>query len=180
MAFYGRIAYRDPAVERLAQLSDVQDNFNAEAGFVQRTGIRTTKAYFSPTPRPRKGNIKLMEPMYVLTYTTDQNNRLVGRHHHLMHGTTLRDDSFINVIYQRNLDVLDAPFRIRPNVTIPVGAYNMNEWMFTYNTSPGRRLYSRVTSRRPISTAARASSSRPPAGIRAIEPAVRRDPGQPQ
>ena len=87
---------------------DVQDNFNAEAGFVQRTGIRTTKAYFSPTPRPKKGNIKLMEPMYVLTYTTDQDNRLVGRLHHLMHGTTLRDDSFINVIYQRNLDVLDA------------------------------------------------------------------------
>ena len=60
---------------------DVQDNFNAEAGFVQRRGIRTTKAYFSPTPRPKRGNIKLMEPMYVLTYTTDQHNRLVGRMH---------------------------------------------------------------------------------------------------
>ena len=36
---------------------DVQDNFNAEAGFVQRRGIRTTKAYFSPTPRPKRGAI---------------------------------------------------------------------------------------------------------------------------
>ena len=42
-----------------------------------------------------------MEPMYVLTYITDQHNRLVGRMHHLMVGTTLRDDSFINVIYQK-------------------------------------------------------------------------------
>jgi hypothetical protein len=145
MSFYGRIAYRDPQWNLWLNYLSVQDNFNAEAGFVQRTGIRTTKAYFSPTPRPRRGNIKLMEPMYVLTYITDQTNRLVGRLHHLMHGTTLRDDSFINVIYQRNLDVLDVPFRIRPTVIIPVGAYNMNEWMFTYNTSPGRRVYSRVT-----------------------------------
>jgi hypothetical protein len=145
MAFYGRVAYRDPQWNVWLNYLSVEDNFNAEAGFVQRTGIRTTKAYFSPTPRPRTGNIKLMEPMYVLTYTTDQTNRLIGRLHHLMHGTTLRDDSFINVIYQRNLDVLDAPFRIRPTVVIPVGAYNMNEWSFTYNTSPGRRLYSRVT-----------------------------------
>ena len=62
-----------------------------------------------------------------------------------MLGTTLRDDSFINVILHQHLDVLDDPFRIRPTVTIPLGEYRMNEWIFTYNTSPGRRLYSRLT-----------------------------------
>ncbi|MDH4067143.1 MAG: carbohydrate binding family 9 domain-containing protein, partial [Acidobacteriota bacterium] len=121
MAFYGRIAYRDPKWNLWLNYLDVQDNFNAEAGFVQRTGIRTTKAYFSPTPRPKTGRIKMLEPMYVLTYITDQTNRMVGRQNHVMLGTTLRDDSFINVIYQQVLDVLDAPFRIRPDVTIPVG-----------------------------------------------------------
>ena len=145
LAFYSRVAYRDPRLNLWLNYLDVQENFNAEAGFVQRTGIRTTKAYISPTPRPKRGNIKLMEPMYVLTYSTDQSNRLIGRMHHLMLGTTLRDDSFINVIYQKNLDVLDTPFFIRPDVRIPPGAYNMDEWMFTYNTSPGRRLYQRVT-----------------------------------
>jgi hypothetical protein len=114
MSFYGRIAYRDPKWNLWLNYLDVQDNFNAEAGFVQRTGVRTTKAYFGPTPRPRWGNIKMMEPMYVLTYITDQTNRMVGRQHHYMLGTTLRDDSFINVIFQQTLDVLDVPFRIRP------------------------------------------------------------------
>ena len=145
MAFYGRIAYRDPSWNLWLNYLDVQDNFNAEAGFVQRRGIRTTKAYFSPTPRPQRGMIKLMEPMYVLTYTTDQTNRMVGRLHHYMLGTTLRDDSFINVIFQQNLDVLDQPFRVRPDVTIPVGTYRMNEWTLSYNTSPGRRLYQRFS-----------------------------------
>lgn len=145
MAMFGRIAYRDQKLNMYLNYLDVDQNFNAEAGFVQRTGIRTTKVHFGPTPRPKTGNVKLFEPMYVLTYTTDQGNRLIGRQHHLMLGTTLRDDTFINVIYQKTLDVLDVPFRIRPNVTIPVGAYSMNELMFTLNTSPGRRLYERVT-----------------------------------
>ncbi|MEO7134505.1 MAG: DUF5916 domain-containing protein [Vicinamibacterales bacterium] len=145
MAFFGRVAYRDTKWNLYLNYLDVQENFNAEAGFVQRTGIRTTKPHFGPTPRPKQGNVKLFEPMYVLTYTTDQTNRLVGRQHHLMLGTTLRDDTFINVIYQETLDVLDVPFRIRPNVTIPVGSYEMKEWIFTVNTSPGRRLYQRVT-----------------------------------
>jgi hypothetical protein len=119
MAFFGRVAYRDPKWNMYLNYLDVQENFNAEAGFVQRTGIRTTKGHFSPTPRPTKGSVKLFEPMYVLTLTTDQTNRLIGRTHHLMLGTTLRDDTFINVFYQRTLDVLDVPFRIRPDVTIP-------------------------------------------------------------
>jgi hypothetical protein len=144
MAFYGRIAYRDPSWNLWLNYLDVQDNFNAEAGFVQRRGIRTTKAYFSPTPRPKSGRIRLLEPMYVLTYTTDQANRMVGRLHHYMVGTWLRDDSFINVVFQQNLDVLDVPFRIRPGVVVPTGTYRMNEWTLTYNTSPGRRVYSRL------------------------------------
>ena len=54
MAFFGRIAYRDPAWNVWLNYLDVQDNFNDEVGFVQRRGVKTTKAYFSPTPRPGK------------------------------------------------------------------------------------------------------------------------------
>lgn len=145
MAFYGRVAYRDPLWNLWLNYLDVQDHFNPEAGFVQRRGIRTTKAFFSPTPRPKRGSIRMLEPMYILTYTTDQSNRMVGRLHHYMLGTWLRDDSFINVIFQQNLDVLDAPFQIRPGVVIPSGTYRMDEWILMYNSSPGRRLYHRLT-----------------------------------
>ena len=112
MAFFGRVAYRDPAWNVWLNYLDVQDNFNAEVGLVQRRGVKTTKAYFSPTPRPGKAGIRMLEPMAVLTYITDQQNRMVGRTQHFMNGFYMQDGSFINVIYQRNLDVLDAPFRI--------------------------------------------------------------------
>ena len=145
MSYYGRIAYRDPYWNVWLNYLDVQDNFNAEVGFVQRRGIRTTKFYFSPTPRPGRANIRIMEPMYVVTYMTDQQNRMVNRVHHFMLGTTLQDGSFINVIYQKNLDVLDQPFAIQPQVKIPVGTYRFDDMNFTYNTSPSHRVYSRLS-----------------------------------
>ena len=41
------------------------------------------------------------------------------------------------MIYQKTLDVLDVPFRIRPDVTIPVGTYQMNEWYLHLQHQPG-------------------------------------------
>jgi hypothetical protein len=145
LAYYGRVAYRDPAWNLWLNYLDVQENFNAEVGFVQRRGVRTTKAYFGPTPRPGKAKIRLMEPMYVFTYMTDQQNRMINRVHHFMLGTTLDDGSFINVIYQKNLDVLDEPFAIQPTVKIPVGTYRFDELSLSYNTSPSKRLYERFS-----------------------------------
>ena len=145
MAFFGRIAYRDPAWNVWVNYLDVQDNFNAEVGFVQRRGVRTTKAYFSPTPRPGTAHVRWMEPMFVLTYITDQHNRMVARTQHFMVGTYLDDGSFINVIYQKQLDVLDVPFQIQPAIQIPVGTYRFDELMLTYNTNPARRIYERFT-----------------------------------
>jgi len=145
MAFFGRVAYRDPAWNVWVNYLDVQDNFNDEVGFVQRRGVKTSKAYFSPTPRPGKASIRMLEPMFVLTYITDQQNRMVTRTQHFMNGFYMDDGSFLNVIYQRNLDVLDVPFRIQPNVVIPIGTYKFDEVTLTYNTNPARRFYERFT-----------------------------------
>jgi Domain of unknown function (DUF5916)/Carbohydrate family 9 binding domain-like len=146
MAVFGRIAYRDPAWNLYLNYLDVQDNFNAEVGFVQRRGVKATKAYFSPTPRPGKAGIRMLEPMIVITYITDQQNRLIGRTQHFMNGFYMQDGSFFNVIYQRDLDVVDKPFRIpQTGVIIPAGTYNGDQAVFTYNTNPARRFYERFT-----------------------------------
>jgi uncharacterized protein DUF5916/cellulose/xylan binding protein with CBM9 domain len=145
-AFFGRIAYRDPAWNLWLNYLDVQDNFNAEVGFVQRRGVKTTKAYISPTPRPGKAGIRMLEPMAVITYITDQQNRMVGRTQHFMNGFYMQDGSFINVIYQRDLDVVDKPFTFpQTNVTVPIGSYKYDEATFTYNTNPAKRIYERFT-----------------------------------
>jgi len=144
-AIFGRIAYRDPGWNVWLNYLDVGDNFNDEVGFVQRRGVKTTKAYLSPTPRPGVAGIRMLEPMVVITYITDQQNRMVGRTQHFMNGFYMQDGSFINVIYQRDLDVLDRPFEITKGVTIPVGSYSFDEATFTYNTNPAKRVYERFT-----------------------------------
>jgi hypothetical protein len=145
LAWFGRIAYRDPHWNLYLNHEDVQENFNAEVGFVQRRGIRATKLYIGPTPRPGKLGLRLLEPMVVLTYVADQDNRLIARVQHYMFGTWLNDGSFINVIWQRMLDVLDEPFQVHRDVQIPIGTYHYDEWTFTYNTSQARRLYGRFS-----------------------------------
>ena len=60
---------------------DVQDNFNAEVGFVQRPGMKTTKAYFSPTPRPGQGGDPACSSRCRCSPTSPiSTNRMVTRH----------------------------------------------------------------------------------------------------
>jgi hypothetical protein len=143
-AAFGRIAYRTPAWNVWLNYLDVQDNFNAEVGFVQRRGVRATKAYFSRTPRPGWGHIRMLEPMAILVYVTDQTNRLITRSAHAEMGMYTDDGSYLFVLFQKNLDVLDVPFRLQPTVTVPVGAYSFKTWTLSYTSSPARRVYGRL------------------------------------
>jgi hypothetical protein len=81
--------------------------------------------------------------MFNIDYITDQQNRLVTRRLHHMVGTRFQNGSYLNVILNRWLDVLDEPFAIQRDVTIPSGMYRFYEWSFTYNSNPARRFYER-------------------------------------
>ena len=41
--------------------------------------------------------------------------------------------------------MLDEPFQVQRGVQVPPGTFNFNEWEFTYNTNPARRVYGRFT-----------------------------------
>ena len=145
MAFYGRVAWLDPDWNLWAEYSDIQDNFNAEVGFVPRVGIRTTQFHIGPTPRPKRFGIRTMLPMFNLTYTTDQDNRLVTRRAHYMVGFMMQNGAFINLVYNRRLEVLDQPFSLSRDVVVPAGVYSFGEGVFTYNSDASRRVYHRFT-----------------------------------
>ncbi len=143
--FWGRVGWLDQNWNLFAQYTDIQDNFNAEVGFIPRRGIRTTNFHIGPTPRPKKFNIRVMLPMLNMTYTTDQNNRLLSRRVHYMVGFRMENGAFINFIYNRRFEQLDVPFRIQEDVTIPAGAYSFGAWNFTLNSDPSKRIYERFT-----------------------------------
>jgi hypothetical protein len=143
-AFHTRAMFLNNRWNSYAEFTDIEDNFNAEAGFVPRTGIRTSTLHVERNPRPG-GLIRVMEPMLNVTYTTDQQNRLITRRIHHMVGTRFQNGAYLNVVLNRWLDVLDEPFAIQRNVTIPAGTYRFYDWNFTFNTNPARRFYERFT-----------------------------------
>ena len=109
-AFHGRVGYQNSRWNSYGEFTDIEDNFNAEVGFVPRTGIRKTVLHVERNPRPG-GLIRVMEPMFNIEYITDQQNRLVTRRLHHMVGTRFQNGTYLNVILNRWLDVLDEPFR---------------------------------------------------------------------
>ena len=140
-----RAAWLDQAWNLFVEYTDIQDNFNAEVGFVPRAGIRTTKVHFERNPRPGKFGIRVLEPMWNITYTTDQHNRLLTRRHHYMLGTRLENGGYLNIWYNDYFEQLDDPFPIQTDVVIPPGAYRFGEWRFMFTSDPSRRFYSSVS-----------------------------------
>lgn len=124
-----------------AEYLDLQDDFNPEVGFVPRTGIRTSKLHLERNPRPGVLGIRVLSPMYNVTYTTDQQSRLVSRRNHYMVGTRFENGAYFNVWYNDYFERLDAPFQVQRDVSIPAGGYRFGEWRFSFDSNPARRVY---------------------------------------
>ena len=144
MAGYVRTTWLSPSWHFYTEYVDLQEHFNPEVGFVPRVGIRTSAFHGEWNPRPGRWNIRMLDPMWNITYTTDRRNRLVTRRIHNMVGAYFEDGSNLFFWYNDHFELLDAPFHIRPDVTIPAGAYRFGEWMFQYRSDPSRRLYGRA------------------------------------
>lgn len=142
-AFHARALYLDTRWQTYAEFSQIDKNFNDEVGFIPRTGIRQSKVHLERNPRPG-GLIRVMEPMFNIIYTTDTNNRLLTRRIHHMVGTRFQSGAYLNVFWNRWFDQIDVPFAVQ-TVTIPKGTYRFNEFVFTFNSNPARRIYQQFT-----------------------------------
>ncbi len=151
MAGYFTVVWLSPSWRIYGEYTDIQDNFNAEVGFVPRVGIRRSKFHGEWDPRPGRWGIRQFDPMWNIEYTTDQNNRLVTRRMHHMIGTYFEDGSSLTVIYNDRFEQLDEPWEIHRdirdpanNVTIPVGPYHFGQWNFRYRSDPSKRVYTQL------------------------------------
>jgi len=134
-----RAAWLDQAWNIYAEYTNLQDDFNPEVGFVPRVGIRTHKFHVERTPRPGRWGIRVLEPMWNVTYTTDQTGRLVSRQYHNMLGVRFINGAYLNLWHNRYFERLDHPFRIS-GVTIPAGDYTFHDWRVSFNSNPSRRV----------------------------------------
>ena len=135
-----QLSWLSPGFRVYSEYTDIQDNFNAQVGFVPRIGIRRSKMHVQWNPRPGMLGIRSMSPMMNLEYTTDQHNRLLTRRVHHMVGFQFQDGSSLTFITNKEFEQLDVPFQITSDVTIPAGTYRFWSPSVRYNSDPSRRL----------------------------------------
>jgi hypothetical protein len=149
---YLNATWRDSSWRVYGEISDLQDNFNPEVGFVPRLGIQTKKAHFEYNPRPDRFGIRVLEPMVNAVFTEDQTGRLLTRQIHNMLGIRFQNGARALFWYNDWFERLDQPFTVvrRPpeeggDVVVEAGRYNFGDWRFSFNSNPARRVYASVS-----------------------------------
>jgi hypothetical protein len=123
----------------------IEDNFNADMGFVRRTGIRRAKTHLGFTPKPAIPGVRRLNPHVSLAYTTDQQNALLLREKHVHFNIDLINGGNLGFQWNENHEFLDEEFLINEEITIPVGLYTDAYWQLDWNTDRSRRFYTRMS-----------------------------------
>src|SRR5688572_12633071 len=119
----------------------VGQNFNPEVGFLRRTDFRKTATNLRFSPRARAGS-RVRKYYYNggFTYFTTGTGRLETRGASGNFRIEFQNGDNFNVDYDRNYELLEAPFRIVPGVTIPVGGYGFGLGATSYQLGTQRKV----------------------------------------
>ena len=151
MAGFFRVAWRDRLIDMEASYVAIEENFNAEVGFVPRGGydrdrgigaaMRKTSAEFNLTPRPegRIPWVREFRPSVEVDYITDWNNALETRDVNARFSVQFNDSSFFSIgrrsTFERLAeedDILDEP--------LTAGDYQFEETAVSFSTDRRRLL----------------------------------------
>ena len=134
--------WRDRVKRFQVVYSDLEDNFNPEVGFTQRTGARILRNRDDLYWRPwKKSIIRELNPHYLITYYMDQKNRTVTKElHYAFIQIFFQNGASLEFHYDPIFDRLDRPFRIRQGITLPAGDYHYASWVLELGSNQSRTL----------------------------------------
>ena len=135
-----RAGWLDRTWRVYAEYTDLDDNFNPEVGYVPRVAMRRSKLHVEHDIRPGKWGIRMMDPMWNVTYITDQHGRLESRQFHHMIGTYFDNGASLVLWYNRYFERIDDPFRAA-GINVDPGDYVFWDTQANFRSDPSRRLY---------------------------------------
>lgn len=127
------------------EYSDIQENFEAQLGFVQRTGVRKSRAIPYLSQRWSRGPIRQTWFFNSFQYISDQNNRLVTRASFNGLFNLFRNGTELFVATLATFDDLDESFELREGVEVAVGAYSFRSFLAEFSSDKSKRLALEVT-----------------------------------
>ena len=119
----------------------VGDNFNPEIGFLRRDDFRRTFVQGEYSPRPRSIRaVRQFTWTGSLEYIVNGANDVETRVAQVRFNTELENSDQIGIDFQRNYELLVQPFRITPDVAIPVGGYGFQDLSVSYGFGAQRKI----------------------------------------
>jgi TolB-like protein len=127
----------------------VDRDFNPEVGFMRRADFRRTFTSFDFKPRPQA--IRAVRQFTFggsLDYIENGIGQVETRTAQLRFNTEFENSDLFSVDVMGNHELLVVPFRIASDVTIPVGAYDFQDFQVAYSLGPQRRVAGNVSLQR--------------------------------
>jgi TolB-like protein len=119
----------------------VGTDFNPEVGFLRREDFERNVGMFRFSPRLRSiAAIRKLSWQGRLDYTTTRNGALETREAQGRFRIEFENSDRFDVEYSRNYEFLDEPFKITPEVTIPIGGYSFQKIQTALTLGRQRRL----------------------------------------
>ena len=149
LSYQGRFSYNGDRYRLTADHLVVEDNFTPEVGFVRRDNFRRTNlsAGFSPRPRSIERVRQFTFQAGVDYFLTADTGRLETRQRVARFSTEFENSDRFGVSFTNSYELLEAPFEIAPNVTIPVGGYSFSDIETSYAFGAQRRTSGRFSVR---------------------------------
>jgi hypothetical protein len=123
----------------------IQENFNAEMGFIRRTNIRKTSTELEYTPRPKsKTSIRQYKYEFQYEYLTNQRNRLLENGIRALFRIEFQNSSRVEIGFNHNSEYIDEEWEVRENLFIPVGTYRGWESYASVMTDESKDLSTRT------------------------------------
>lgn len=123
MAAYGDFVYSDDFWTLFLNHNSIQDDFNPEMGYFQRTGIQRSEVSFGISPRPKMLNLRQVTLFNDLHYIVNQQGELEARYSYVGFYSQFQDGATWFALASWNMEHLTEEFEISDSVTILPGTY---------------------------------------------------------
>ena len=122
-AWYFGSQWRNDNFRVSGSLTDIDDDFNPEVGYVQQKGIRHVRGQARWAPRPQKYGIKEIWSGPEINYILTQDNELERWNISYTHWTSFSTADSIMFFANRKFERLKEDFEIRDGIIIPIDDY---------------------------------------------------------
>jgi hypothetical protein len=141
LAYRFYIDYPNDLIDHYIGIRSIQQNFNPEIGFVERTG-KEIDWHLVFGPRPNILGIRQLyfKPVDVIYYLDTNNKPESAFWEWRPLGFTTESGEYFEFNIQRRFDRLDEKFNIFDSTIIPQGRYLFTDWELQFETNQSRNI----------------------------------------